>query len=303
MTEVNEDIQQLKGFIYRLNCSDGYFYIGSTISSIRKRLTEHKQCAKKHPNRKLYKHILNIGWENVGLQCLEEILYSFRDELYEKEDDYIKKERLNPFCLNINAALNTTEETKERQKEYREENREIINEKIAAYRKTNDKHREYNREYSKKHSKENYEKNKEHISEMCKKYYENHKEEILKRGKEWKEENKEYLQEYSKEYYHEHKNKEDYKEKVKERSKRYYEENYDVIREKNKEYYEKNREAIAIQQKEKNRYKNSEQIQCECGGKYVEYHKKRHFESKKHLEHVQKKETKNPPFTNVNPKT
>jgi hypothetical protein len=279
MTEETNYIPQLKGYVYRLNCSDGYFYIGSTINSLRKRLTEHKQCAKKFPERKLYKHLLKVGWHNIGLQSVEEVLYTFRDELYEKEDEYIKKERTNPFCLNINAALNTEEETKE----YREENRETINKKIAEYRKTNDKHREYNCEYSKKHRKELYEKNKEHELEMCKKYYDEHKEDILQRAKEWKGENKEYLQEYSKQYYKENKDSDEFKEKRKKQTKKYYEENYDAVRVRNKDYYEKNKEKIIEQQKQKNKYEDCEQIQCDCGGKYVTYHKKRHMESKKHL--------------------
>jgi hypothetical protein len=278
MAEENNDIPQLKGYVYRLNCNDGYFYIGSTINSLRKRLTEHKQCAKKFPERKLYKHLLSVGWHNIGLQCVEEVLYSFRDELYEKEDEYIKKELSNPFCLNINAALNTDEETKEKREQYREENRETINKKISEYRKTNDNHREYNRKYKEEHKeiRKNY-------PETAKNYYQKHKEQISENHKKWIEQNREHCQEYSKQYYAEHKDSDEFKEKRKKQTKKYYEENYNTVQARNKKYQEENKEKIAQQKKEKNIYKDCEQIQCECGGKYVTYHKKRHMESKKHL--------------------
>ncbi len=296
--------EEKKAFVYKLQCDDGYYYYGSTKNKINYRLNNHKQDCKKFPERKIYKHINEIGWDNVNIEIVKEIVFTSHSDLKKEENYFIKKAKhiKDEYCLNEKCSKLTPEEKKEfvkeyyeshkedileKRKEYREENRETINKKIAEYRKTNDKHRKYNREYSKKHRKELYEKNKDHELEMCKKYYETHKEEILKRGKEWKEENKEHLQEYSNEYYNSHKNNEDYKEKVKERSKKYYEENYDAVRAKNKEYYEKNREAIIKQQKEKNKYADCKQIQCECGGKYVDYHKKRHMESKKHLHFIE----------------
>jgi hypothetical protein len=296
IVEESQQIQdEKKAYVYKLQCNDGYYYYGSTKNKINFRLNNHKQDSKKYPERKIYNHINEIGWDCVDIKIIKEISFIRQTELKQEENYFIKQAKIkhDEYCLNENFAKLTPEERKEmmknyyeknkedileKQEQYREENRESINNKIAEYRKTNDKHREYNRKYKQEHKeiRKNY-------PETAKKYYDEHKEQISENHKKWIEQNKEHCQEYSKQYYETQKDSDEFKEKRKKQTKKYYEENYDAVREKNKKYYEDNKEKILEQQKEKNKYEDCEQIQCDCGGKYVTYHKKRHMESKKHL--------------------
>jgi len=90
--------------------------------------------------------------------------------------------------------------------------------------------------------------------------------------KEWYKDNKEHISEKAKEYY------EDNKEHFSERAKEYYEANKELLLEQNKEYREANRDKLNERQKEK--------FNCECGGRYTRVHKKRHLNSKKHLNYL-----------------
>jgi hypothetical protein len=293
--------QEKKAYVYKLQCNDGCYYYGSTKNKINYRLNNHKQDSKKYPERKIYQHINKIGWDCVDIEIVKEVVFTTQSELKREENHFIKQAKINhdEYCLNENHSKLTPDERKEMMKDYyeknkedilerlhtyREENKEIINQKKSEYRKTNNKHREYNKQYKKEHQEElqearkkHYEANKEEILEKCKEYVEANKEAVTKYKKQWTEENKEYLQEKSKQYREEH------KEHIQQNGKKYYEKNYDVVRAKNKQYYENNKEKIIEQQRQKNIYKDCEQVQCECGGKYVTYHKKRHMESKKHL--------------------
>ena len=57
--------------LYVLQCIDNYYYIGSTINHPRYRLNNHKKDSVNFPDRCVYKHINEIGWENVKLQVVE----------------------------------------------------------------------------------------------------------------------------------------------------------------------------------------------------------------------------------------
>ena len=87
------------GLIYKLICSDNYFYIGSTENKLEQRLSQHK-CDAKRINRKLYNHINKIGWNNVKIELIEKIEFTDKKELIIKENEYIKENKLNSLCLN-----------------------------------------------------------------------------------------------------------------------------------------------------------------------------------------------------------
>ena len=62
----------MKGKIYKLtNTKDYDIYVGSTRGRLVSRLLEHASTASVHPERTVYKHLNNIGWEKVDIQLLE----------------------------------------------------------------------------------------------------------------------------------------------------------------------------------------------------------------------------------------
>lgn len=96
---------ETKGKIYRLECPDGHFYIGSTKQSLNKRLSSHKSLSKKIEN-KLYNYINNIGWDNVKIILLEEFNFINRKELLLKETNYINHFIHDTLCLNTSIPYN-----------------------------------------------------------------------------------------------------------------------------------------------------------------------------------------------------
>lgn len=279
------------GKVYKLLCNDGYYYIGSTKAALKHRLFDHKKHSLIFPDRKVYKHILTCGWENTKIVCIEDVKCNSREELYKKENEYIKKSLSDPLCLNIKMAHQTKEELLEQQKKYLQENKEKVDAYHAKYRLDNaEKRCEYTRQYILEHPEEvkasrkaYYETNKAEIIEKQKAYVEANKEVVQQRKKDWAEKNKDALAEKYKIYAEEN------KAVIQERGKKYYEENIDIIKVKNKVYREANREKIKEYSKTynaENREKLAESHTCECGGKYSWSHKDRHNESKRHKKYV-----------------
>ena len=270
------------GKIYRLNCSDGHFYIGSTVASLSVRMNGHKQSAKRETSR-VYKHCLSIGWENVDIELIEEYPCNSRKELTAREDYYIQKYRDNNQCLNCIRAHVTPEERKEQvqqyyqehrdeiiksHREYVEENSEIVTERRAKYRKENaEVLREKARKYAKEHPewkkesrRKHYEENKKLVKEQCKKYSAEHKEQIATYKAEW-------------------------------------------ARKKRAEVAEATAEARAkkaTERKERTAERKEREkliIQCECGGTYENknFRKQRHFKSKMHTKYATANKIVTPP--------
>jgi len=301
----------LNGVIYRLQCNDSYYYIGSTINNLNARISCHKFHSKQFPEKKLYKHINNIGWDNVEIELVEEFSCSSKKELNKREDYYIQaaKNMNDVFCLNLNRAYVTKEEKKENMKKYAEENKTQINEYNISYREKNahkikdykdfynivcaDKKSEYNKKYAEENEekvknarKKYYEENKETIVEKTKVYVETHKEKVTAYKKKWAEEHKEETALKSKIF------REAHKEEIKEKGKKYYEENKEVMLEKAKkshqENIEKRKEAHAKYRKEKSKI-----IQCECGATITLLCKTKHMKRKQHIAYVEQINLKN----------
>ena len=88
------------GYIYKLICSDNYYYIGSTENTLNQRLSQHKSDSKRFSNKKLYNYINKIGWENVKIELIEKIEFTYKKDLIKKENEYIKQNISNNLCLN-----------------------------------------------------------------------------------------------------------------------------------------------------------------------------------------------------------
>lgn len=84
--------------VYRLNLGE-FYYIGSTDTSLPRRLAGHKSQSKKTPEVKLYIKAVEIGWENVEIKLVEEC---GMDEAYQREDAHINL--TDPLCLNTYRA-------------------------------------------------------------------------------------------------------------------------------------------------------------------------------------------------------
>lgn len=146
-----EENRYSKSKIYKLQCDDGYYYIGSTTAPLSKRLGGHKTKSKFRLNEKKYQHINTIGWDKVKIVLVSEHCLENKEQLLREEDKHIRECREDPFCLNCRAAVidlidvrnkqkiyrdNNKEKNKERHKKYYEENKNIIQEKKNKRRNT-----------------------------------------------------------------------------------------------------------------------------------------------------------------------
>ena len=241
------------GRVYKLVCSDGFFYFGSTVRTLGRRLTKHKEDAKIKPNRKIYKHIIAIGWDEVEIELLEEVVYICEKELQSVENRYIEEARGDQHCLNKNRAY--TGIATGNRKEYSE----------RYCKKYRDERQQYRKQYNLA--------NKAKINQ----YYIVNKEKIKKRKKQYRIDNKAKIREHQKHYYIVN------KEKIKKQDKQYYIDNKAKIREHRKQYRIDNRDKI--------RKWNDEKFTCECSGRYTRQHKARHFRTKLHTDYIKSKAT------------
>lgn len=96
--------------MYLINDKDTYFYIGSTMKPIDKRLSDHRS-ASNNGTTPLYRFMRERGKEQFSIQCLEDDIPIAR--LTEREDYWIKQ--MNP-TLNKNINLMMTEQERDRLK-------------------------------------------------------------------------------------------------------------------------------------------------------------------------------------------
>ena len=159
--------------IYRLvNNVDGLEYIGSTTSTLVKRKCEHKSCAKNKADRRVYKHLNKVGWDNVEIVLVKNYACNNKEELNAEERRVI--DEMKP---ELNKVLPTRTDL-----EWREANKV----KIA------EKKREYNQA------------NKEKLAETKREYETKNKDKIAEKKREYNQANKEKIAEYQKEYQQEY---------------------------------------------------------------------------------------------------
>jgi hypothetical protein len=218
------------GKIYKLHCSNGYYYYGSTITSLAKRLYSHKQSSKKMTS-KVYNEINKNGWDNVTIELIELCPCNNRIELRKRENFFIEKYKNDEHCLNTLNSY-TSIETKNKQikdrhlknKEHRAEvthNYYINNtDSIAEYNskyyidnkeKINKRHKHYlslNEGNIKNQRKQFYDDNKERLcKEKRDKLLEQDPEEVRRRRKEYRDKNKDQINRLKRESYIKRKNK------------------------------------------------------------------------------------------------
>ena len=159
------------GKIYKLvNNIDDKIYVGSTCTTLVKRKHEHKKKSKRCPDRRIYKHILAVSWDNASIILIENFPCESKDELVRRERYWY--DQLKPD-LNHDKPCILVEELEGYNKQYYEEHKEHINEMNKKY----------------------YEKHKEHLTKQQKEYNKNNKEIGRKSSEKYREKNKEWITE------------------------------------------------------------------------------------------------------------
>ena len=154
-----------KGKIYKIVCNKtGKIYIGSTTTTLSRRLTQHKLSYRRYLNKK---YSFNTSFEiieneNFDIVLIEYVNCSDKNELHQRERYYIE----NTNCVNKLVPLRTNKEYKndhvEMYKEYRKKYCEKNNEKIIDYLKN---YRVKNKDILNKKKKQYYQNNPEKYKE------------------------------------------------------------------------------------------------------------------------------------------
>lgn len=166
--------------VYKLvNSCDDEIYVGSTCEPLHKRLYKHKQKAKLTPERRVYQHLLDIGFDNVSIILIENFACESKEELLQRERYWI--DELQP---SLNKVLPTrtrqqwfhdnAEKVREYQEKYRLEHAEIARERSAKWYEENReraaKYRADNADEIRERRKQRYAENKEKQRERCAKW-------------------------------------------------------------------------------------------------------------------------------------
>lgn len=89
------------GKIYKLVSNvDDYFYIGSTRSTLAKRLAQHRKQARQTPRQAVYAHFNRIGWTECRIILIENYSCANKEGLVRKEFEYIQQNHTNAKLLN-----------------------------------------------------------------------------------------------------------------------------------------------------------------------------------------------------------
>ena len=163
------------GKIYTIrNHIDDDIYVGSTTQPLSKRMVWHRSTMKREKicNRKVYKHMNDLGIENFYIELYESYPCNSCEELTKREGQIIR----DIGTLNMTIAGQNG-------KEYREANKEKISEQ----------------------RKEFYRANKGQILEQRKEYYEANKGQIHEQKKCYRETNQDKIKEHMKAYYKDNK--------------------------------------------------------------------------------------------------
>lgn len=163
------------GKIYKIvNTVDDKIYVGSTTLSLTKRFKLHK-----NPNQKwfccCYEHFINVGFNNVDIELIEDYPCDTKKELLEREKYFINELKSE---LNIQSPILSDKEKKEYQVKYRTDNKDKLNKQKMDWAK----------------------KNKDKVNKSNREYVENNKDKVKASKQKWNEANKDKLAEIKKKY-------------------------------------------------------------------------------------------------------
>ena len=187
--------------IYKLvsDHQDG-IYIGSTTTTLTKRLCWHKELSRQRPERRVYKYITeNGGWDNWRIVLVAEYSCKNVDEMKQREEEHRRVYHKQPILLNSCVAW-TGLTREEYSKQYRAEHKEKIQDskcstQYKATKKIADKkYYEDNKERIQQYKKEWERNHKERLLEKSKSYREQHKDDIKERDRSYRERNREKIQ-------------------------------------------------------------------------------------------------------------
>ena len=140
----SKTIKYENGKIYKivsLESDDEHVYYGSTTQWLSARMAQHRSDSKneKVQNRDILKYFNSINW-NCAIVLVEHFPCKNREELFAKENEYILKNKSNPFCLNSRCATFDYENYFKYRKEY--------DDKRGQTQERKDYIKQYNKEYS-----------------------------------------------------------------------------------------------------------------------------------------------------------
>jgi hypothetical protein len=210
--QIKKDSRYEKSKVYKLiDTINGYFYIGSTCTTLTKRLYSHKGKAKMYPERKVYKYLNEVGWDNVKIVLVSEHHLENKNQLLRIENDVIQLHIQDVQCLNSLSSFQSIEEKKLYREQWTNNNKERLEkwyfenkERLTLYKK---QWKEENKEEIKQKNQEYYKKNKDELRQKNKEYYIKNKEKIIEYVKQFSTDNREKISEYKKNWYKERKQK------------------------------------------------------------------------------------------------
>ena len=126
--------------VYKLiNTVDDTFYIGSTCTSLSKRLNQHKARSQleKYKTTRVYRHLNEIGLPNIKLISISEFYLDNKDQLLREENNYIEMYKNDPNCLNTLSAIRSLHAKKNENRRYYENNIDSILFNQKLYRNNN----------------------------------------------------------------------------------------------------------------------------------------------------------------------
>lgn len=193
--------------VYRLTCSDGCYYYGSTIQSLKERLWHHKESSKTMTS-KVYSHIRTLGWDKVTIDLVQSVSCANRKELRVIENAYIQSKKDDPNCLNTLRAYTSDEEKVRMERERQTKNATHRKEVVHAYHESNkdtinERHKTYYQEHKNEFAERSRAYNQSHraeIAEQRKRYYEENKERLCREKREKRAQNPDYYRQKDKEY-------------------------------------------------------------------------------------------------------
>lgn len=110
------------GKVYRIINSEGYYYIGSTTTELRFKLSKFKKEYVNLKNINIFKYFHDCS--GIEIECLEEVSCSSKKELNEKENYYINCVLSDDYCINKqdivdienNKNIDLEDESKDKEK-------------------------------------------------------------------------------------------------------------------------------------------------------------------------------------------